>query len=169
MVEFALIFPIAVIVLFGAITGSYLFFQSEAVNNGARGGSRWATIKSENSPGYLFTNIGAGVSCESNVNSTTVVTEVRKAANIVPLNTGRLCNTGGSTTELRQPIDNTKAYIVLDALPSLAAPQCITVSVVYAAPSLGPPFPKSITLEGHSGAPVGANGSTTCPGAFTPP
>ena len=54
MVEFALIFPIALIVLFGAIAGSYLFFQSEAVNNGARGGSRWATIKSENAPGYLY-------------------------------------------------------------------------------------------------------------------
>ena len=175
MVEFALIFPIALIVLFGAIAGSYLFFQSEAVNNGARGGARWATIKSESSAGYLYTTTGGGAPyCENNLSSTTIVTEVHKAANIVPLNLGRLCtpSVGGglySTTQLRQPIDNSKAYIVVDAAPTLALPSCITVSVVYVAPTLGKPFPPAITVEGHSGAPVGGTVSAACPPAFTPP
>jgi hypothetical protein len=169
MVEFALIFPIALTVLFGAIAGSYLFFQSEAVTNGARGGARWATIKS----GSLYTLQSAGgPSCEA-VSSDTIVDEVHKAANILALNTGRLCTPaivgGYSTTQLRQPIDSSKAYIVVDAAPTLAIPQCITVTVVYAAPTLGKPFPQSITLAGHSGAPVGASASTTCPAGFTPP
>jgi Flp pilus assembly protein TadG len=169
MVEFALIFPIALTVLFGAIAGSYLFFQSEAVTNGARGGVRWATINSSSL--YTITTVG-GPFCEA-ISTHTIVDEVHTAANILALNTGRLCTpalvVGYSTTQLRQPIDNNKAYIVVDAAPSLASPDCITVTVVYAAPTLGKPFPPSITLAGHSGAPVGANASTTCPAGFTPP
>jgi Flp pilus assembly protein TadG len=175
MVEFALVSPIALLVLFGSIAGSYLFFQSEAVNNGARGGARWATIQAGISPAtYLYTNTGANKPfCESSALTTTIVTEVRKAAPILPLNGGRLCTpavgAAFSTTELRQPIDNSKAYIVLDALPTLSSPNCITISVVYVAPSLGKPLPATITIEGHSGAPVAPNGSANCPPAFTPP
>ena len=176
MVEFALIFPLALFVLYGAVAGSYLFFQSEAVTNAARGGSRWASIKASNNTGYLYTADVGGRSCEKASLVTppdSIVDEIHKASNILPLNMGRLCTpvvgAGFSTTQLRQPIDSTKAYIVVDAAPSLATPKCITISVVYDAPTLPGPFPAVFTLEGNSGAPVSGSGSASCPAPFTPP
>jgi Flp pilus assembly protein TadG len=155
MVEFAIVFPVALLVILGIIVGSFLFFQSEAVTNGARGGSRWATVESS-----LYVASG-GNFCESG-NPDTIVNAVKKSANVVPVNTAQLCTVGGSTTELVQtPNDPSKANIVVDATPSLAAPTCVTITVTYVASPLSVPFLKKVTLRGYSSSPIAASSSST--------
>jgi hypothetical protein len=155
MVEFTIVFPVALLVILGTIAGSFLFFQSEAVTNGARGGARWATIETSlhvaSGPNY----------CESG-SPDTIVNAVKKSANILSINSAPLCTVGGSTTELQQtPNDPNRANIVVDASPSLAAPTCVTVTVTYKANPLALPFMKQITLRGYSSSPVAASSSST--------
>jgi Flp pilus assembly protein TadG len=154
MVEFAIVFPVALIVIIGTIAGSFLFFQSEAVTNGARCGARWATIETS-----LYVASGPNF-CESG-NPDTIINAVKKSANILNVNTTALCTVGGSTTELQQTNDPTKANIVVDAIPSLASPTCITVTVTYKANPLSLPFRTQITLRGYSSAPVPSSSSST--------
>ncbi|MEA2684490.1 MAG: hypothetical protein QOK05_2818 [Chloroflexota bacterium] len=155
-VEFTLVFPMVILLVVGMIAGSFMFFQSSGLTNGARAASRWATVESS-------LNSGAGL-CESG-SPNTIVSEVTKAANIVQVNQGKLCaKNGNSTTELVQPtyIPN-KANIVVDAFPDLTNPECITVNITYTAPPLAPPFPP-ILMQAHSSTPTTrATAATTCP------
>lgn len=161
MVEFALVLPLILLFLMGVIAGSYLFFQSDAVGNGSRGGSRMATLESN-----LYSGVSPAPICEEG-KPDTILNAVKRSANILPLNAGALCAT--SSTRLQQTsIDQTKAYVIVDALPSLASPECVTVTVIYKAPSLPGPFPKNVTMVGHSGAPVGVTSGTPCPPAASP-
>lgn len=166
MVEFALVLPLVLLFLLGVIAGSYLFFQNDAVGNGSRGGSRMATIESN-----LYSGVSPAPICEEG-KPDTILNAVKNSANILPLNTGALCapvvSGVTSTTRLQQTsIDKTKAYIIVDAAPSLDKPACVTVTVIYNAPSLPGPF-RNITMVGHSGTPVGPGKSAACPAAATP-
>jgi Flp pilus assembly protein TadG len=165
MVEFAIILPLVLLFLLGVIAGSFLFFQNDAVGNGARAGARMATIENN-----LYK--GTGPICEEGIPGS-ILNAVKAAANILPLNAGPLCappaGGGYSTTRLQQTsIDKTKAYVIVDATPSLASPACVTVTVIYTPPKLPGPFAANITMVGHSGAPVGAGASASCPPAATP-
>lgn len=171
MVEFAIILPVALLVILGIIVGSFLFFQSEAVTNGARGGARWATIESN------LWAVSGSTHCESG-QPDWIANAVQKSANILPVNTAHLCANGASTTELVQtPTDPSKANIVVDATPSLAAPTCVTVSVTYKTTPLAIPFVSTITLRGYSSSPIPASSSSTtttstgisCPAPGSPP
>jgi Flp pilus assembly protein TadG len=158
-VEFALVLPLVLIFLSGVIAGSYLFFQNNAVGNGSRAGSRMATIESN-----LYK--GTGPYCEEG-KPDTIVNAVKGAANILPLNSGALCATS-PTRLVQNSIDMTKAYIIVDAAPNLGSPACVTVTVIYNAPSLPGPFATNITMVSHSGAPVGTGPTATCPPGADP-
>ena len=153
-------FPLVLVFIFGTITGAYLYFQNEAMNNGTRAASRWATIE-----GSL--NTGSN-HCESG-SPGTIVAQVSKTANIVPVNPGQLCAKvipgsppGFSTTELVQSYNANQANIVVDVWPNLTNPECITVNVTYTTPALGP-FP-TLVMQAHSSAPTPiATPSSTCP------
>jgi Flp pilus assembly protein TadG len=159
-VEFALIFPLVLAFVVGIISGSYLYFQNEAMNNASRAASRWATI--EGSLNVTSTH------CESG-SPDSIVGQVQKTANIVPVNPNLLCakvvSPGVySTTELVQvPYGASQANIVVDASPNLTNPECITVNITYTPPTLPGPFP-TIIMQAHSSAPTSiATGASSCP------
>jgi Flp pilus assembly protein TadG len=162
-VEFALVFPLVLVFIVGTISGAYLYFQNEAMTNGARAASRWATI--EGSLNVTSTH------CESG-SPDSIVGQVQKNAKFLPVNPGKLCakviSAGPpavySTTELVQvPYVASQANIVVDASPNLTNPECITVNITYTPPTLPGPFP-TIVMQAHSSAPtLAATTSSTCP------
>ncbi|HEY2705145.1 MAG TPA: TadE family protein [Candidatus Dormibacteraeota bacterium] len=168
LVEFALIGSLAIVVIAGTIAGAYLFFMNSAVGSAARGGSRWATIETG-----LYTG-PAGSICESGLPDT-IVHAAQASGNVLPVNPAHLCAV--SATELQQsPVDPTRANIVVDALPSLASPSCVTVTVTYLSKPVAVPFLGTITLQAHSSMPfpVSVSSSSTtsgtlqCPGPGQP-
>jgi Flp pilus assembly protein TadG len=165
MVEFALVFPIAMVVLLGLLTGSFLFFQNSAVSDAARGGSRWATIETGLS---VSGTAGCGSKAGESAQPDTIVNQVKKSANILPVNSAPLC--ASSATEMQQtPLDLSKANIVVEALPSLANPVCVTISVTYVTKPFSMPFAKTLTMSAHSSSPMpSSGGNVTCPAPGTP-
>ncbi|HZS15529.1 MAG TPA: TadE family protein [Candidatus Dormibacteraeota bacterium] len=170
LVEFALVGTVAVFVLTGIIAGALLYFQNEAVGNGARSGSRYAAVEST-----LYSSSSGTVTCEGG-SPDSIVDQVGKAMTTVPVNKAPLCAV--SSTELQQtPVDPGKANIVVDALPSLAAPSCVTVTVTYRSQPIAVPMVGPITLEGFSSMPflnTATSSSSTsssasgCPAPHTP-
>lgn len=156
-------FPLALAFIVGTMCGAYLYFQNEAMNNGARAASRWATIE-----GSL--NVGA-THCESGSPDSIVGQVQKNAKTFLPINPGQLCakvvSAGPpvvySTTELVQlPYVANQANIVVDASPSLTSPECITVNLTYTSPAFGP-FP-AIVMQAHSSAPtLSATTASNCP------
>jgi hypothetical protein len=170
-VEFAVVAIIAILTLTGIIAGSFMYFQNEAVTNGARGGARWATVESN-----LYSSSSGTLTCEGG-SPDSIVNQVKKATNVLPVNTAPLCAI--SNTELQQnPIDWSKANIVVDAYPNLSAPTCVTVTVTYKAQPLAIPVPGPITMQAHSSQPfitfsssstsTSASASQSCPAAHSP-
>jgi Flp pilus assembly protein TadG len=156
MVEFALILPLALLLITGIITGAYLQFQQQAINNAARAASRWASIE---------TSLDA-TSCESRVPDS-IVHKVAAAANIVTVNSSALCARGGtSTTELVQAGSPSSAGIAdIDVLasPDLTAPECVTVRITYVAPRLPGPW-GAIIMRSESTTPTSRfTSGSTCP------
>ncbi len=151
LVEFAIVCPIALVVVFGILSGSWLFFQNEAVSDGARGGARAASIASSL---YVADPLVAGKFCESGAPGT-VAAAVGRAAPQLPVDPALLCTTS-STTHL-QDLAGTpagKASVTVDATPSLAAPTAVTVTVTYGAMGLAPPLTRTFTFTASSVQPV---------------
>ncbi|HEX3605419.1 MAG TPA: TadE/TadG family type IV pilus assembly protein [Candidatus Dormibacteraeota bacterium] len=149
LVEFAIVCPIALVVVLGILSGSWLFFQNEAVADGARGGSRAAAIATSL---YQQTG-GTGPFCESG-SPGTVAAAVQRAAPQLPVNQGTLCAPTGNTTHLQQTAAAGKASVTVDATPSLAAPTAVTVTVAYSAQGLAPPLTRTFTFTFASTQPI---------------
>ena len=160
MVEFAFVFPLVLAMIVAMITGAFLFFQNQALNNATRAAARWASIESAPSAGACET----GNPTDSAGKKQTAVTKAQQGAGLVPVNPAQLCPANGSTTEMTQGgYYLNKANIVLDASPSLLQPECVTVSIVYQPPSLPGPW-GTIVMRAQSSAPTFAAKSTsTCP------
>ena len=156
MVEFALILPLALLLITGVLTGAYLQFQQQAINNAARAASRWASIE---------TSLDS-TNCESRVPDS-IVHKVAAAANIVTVNSNALCARGGtSTRELVQagsPSTAGVADIDVLASPDLTAPECVTVKITYVAPRLPGPW-GPIIMRSESTTPTSRfTSGSTCP------
>jgi hypothetical protein len=152
LVEFAIVCPIALTVVFGILSGCWLFFQNEAVSDGARGGARTASIASSL---YAETPVGSGTFCESG-NPGTVAAAVARAAPQLPVDAALLCAPAGNRTHL-QNLSGTpsgRASVTVDATPSLAAPTAVTVTVSYGAQGLAPPLTRTFTFTAASVQPV---------------
>ncbi|MGH7749628.1 MAG: TadE/TadG family type IV pilus assembly protein, partial [Candidatus Dormibacteria bacterium] len=143
LVEFALVCPLALLTVLGILSGSWLFFQNEAVSDGARGGARAATVESSL---YTETPTGSGIFCES-AKPTTIAYAVSRAAPQLPVDQAVLCTSGGSTTHLADTAGAPagKASVSVDASPSLQAPTSVTVTVTYSARGLAPPLTRTFT------------------------
>jgi Flp pilus assembly protein TadG len=154
LVEFALVCPIALTLVLGILSGSWLFFQHEAVSDGARSGARAAAIATS------LTDPRTGQPCESG-SPIRIAAAVSRAAPQLPVNPGLLCAVGGSTTHLQQaPVTGT-ASITVDAVPSASAPgnslltpKEVTVTVTYAAQGLAPPLTRTFTFSSSSLQPI---------------
>lgn len=159
---------VTVLVLSGIIAGALLYFQNEAVSNAARSGARFAGVETT-----LYSSSSGTLTCEGGAPDS-IVDQVGKGITIVPVNKAPLCAV--SATELQQtPVDPDKANIVVDALPSLASPSCVTVSVYYRSQPIAVPMVGPILLGGVSSMPFLSNGTSTstsssvsCPATHTP-
>jgi len=150
MVEFAIVGPIALMILFGLISGSWLFFQHEAVSDGARAGARAASIETS----LYQQSGGSGPYCESGAPGM-IASAVAAAAPNMPVNRAALCAPAGSTTHLQQqPSGSGLAAITVDASPSLAAPTSVQVTVTYSAKGMAPPFTHTFNFSSSSAQPV---------------
>src|ERR1700676_4898677 len=109
MVEFALVFPIAIVLCLGIISGSYLFFQSSTLSDGARAGARMATLETslqDTSPtGCVLCLSGSGESTAA----TTIEAAVAKAAPQLVINSNRLCNDATFTSTPAHPFQLVQA------------------------------------------------------------
>jgi Flp pilus assembly protein TadG len=149
LVEFAIVCPIAILIVLAILSGSWLFFQNEAVVDGSRGGARGASVESN-----LYVDDGTGTFCESSA-PTTIAFAVAHAAPQLAVNPSILCTSGGSTTHLQaKTAAPGKASITVDATPSLAAPTSVTVTVSFSAQGLAPPLNRSFTFTASSVQPM---------------
>lgn len=124
IVEFTLVAPFFFAMLFGLIGVGWLFFQSEAISDAARGAAREATIE---------TSLSDSSGCESGT-PISIQKAAQSAANIVPVDQNQLCASSGSTTTLVQsPDPNGAAQVtVYSFLPGgLTRPGTIKVTVAY--------------------------------------
>ncbi|HEY6537486.1 MAG TPA: TadE/TadG family type IV pilus assembly protein [Candidatus Dormibacteraeota bacterium] len=139
LVEFALVAPIFLAVVFGVIAASYLFFQNTAVNSGAQGGAREVLVHT--------TLVSGG--CETSTPEL-IETAVQKAANILPVDTNQLCVSGSDPNELVQTPQSGTASITVVGNPSLSSPVSFTVTVTYLAHPLEPLLGTQILLKSTS-------------------
>jgi Flp pilus assembly protein TadG len=158
LVEFAIVCPIAILIVLAILSGSWLFFQNEAVVDGSRGGARAASIEGPapgtSSPGLYSDPTNSGTFCETGY-PTTIAFAVAHAAPQLAVNPSILCASVGSQTHM---VEKTaapgKASITVDATPTLAAPASVTVTVSFSAQGLAPPLNRSFTFTASSVQPM---------------
>ncbi|MGO9876126.1 MAG: TadE/TadG family type IV pilus assembly protein [Acidimicrobiia bacterium] len=125
MVEFALVVPIVLALLFGVITICFLGFQNSSLHNAASAGSREASIETS-----LLTPTG-GEYCESG-QPEAIEQAVVHAAVGLPVNTAPLCATSQSATQLTQtPNVANQVNITVTCVDNCATPTDVNVTVSY--------------------------------------
>jgi Flp pilus assembly protein TadG len=125
LVEFALVVPIALVLLFGIIAICFLGFQNSSLHNGASAGSREASIETS-----LLTPSG-GQYCESG-QPASIEQAVSRAAALLPVNMAPLCAASQSATQLTQtPNVANKVNITVTCVGGCATPSSVDVSASY--------------------------------------
>ena len=147
MVEFALVAPIAIALLTATLSAAWLFFQSSALADGARGGARMSSIQTS-----LATKNAFGVLCESAAPQSIAAAVAHDAVQL-SVNPSQLCAAPGSTTRLIQPNDPNRVNIQVDALPDLANPKTVTVTLTFNAHGIAPPLGINYPLTATSTMP----------------
>ena len=153
LVEFALVFPLAFILLCGIIGGCYLAYQNSALHNGATAGARMASIESG-----LVTLQTAGSSAGQYCESDTPAPIEKTVAQAVPLltvNPAPLCATSATATQLTQsPVVAGDVNITVTCGGTCASPNATAVLLNYGAKGLVAPFGLSYNLSAASQDPV---------------
>jgi Flp pilus assembly protein TadG len=146
--EFAMVLPIALMIIFGLISASLLFFQKSSLHDGATAGARMAALETS-----LVTPTN-GKFCESTL-PVSIESIVTKAAVLVPVNSAPLCAaSAGGTTLTQTPNDPKSINITVVASPSLATPSTVTVNLTFAGQGLAPPMNQVFNLTASSTDPV---------------
>ena len=101
MVEFAMVFPMAVLLTLGILSSAWLSFQNASLSDGARNGVRAASIESLTNTSYVGTGLDANVAgCGAQggeaANPDKIVAAVTHAADQLQVNQAQLCATGDS-------------------------------------------------------------------------
>ena len=184
MVEFALVLPVAVMLMFGLIAASWLFFQTSALTDGAASGARSAAIEAffSNSgkgldqtpaPGVCT---GAGLTGAGETGTPEYIADaVAREAPQLNVNDrlpnglfdphATLCVVAGSNgNEMRQwRPDPTKAEIFVSGCSSdtppapvngIDSPRSIRLTVTISAQGIAPPFRPVYPLTASSTVPV---------------
>jgi Flp pilus assembly protein TadG len=156
VIEFAIIAPVAFMLLFGLIAGCFLFYQNSALHDGASAGSRAASIETS-----LVQQVGTTTTyCESG-SPTTIEQAIATAAPALNVDTTAghvLCGTSTGTdatsiTQLTQ-LNQTpgSATITVTCGGNCSAPSTVTVAVTYNAQGLAIPLSLNYTLSATSTA-----------------
>ena len=145
LVEFALVLPIALVVIFGIISACWLFFQSTSVTDGSRVGAREAAIEQ---------GLDQGASgCESN-KPVAIQVAVQKAMSVIPVDQNQLCQNPTNLSQLiQQPVAG-DAQITVTANPGLNNPTSVTVTVSYTTTAIGDPTNHIFNLTASSTQPI---------------
>jgi Flp pilus assembly protein TadG len=153
VIEFVLIAPVALMLLFGVISACYLFYQSSALHDGASGGARAASIETS-----LVTPSGSQF-CESN-QPVSIEQAIASAAPYIPINMTRLCGTssgGGApgVTQLTQSTNPTGgASITVSCTNNCSTPTAVSIAVTFNAKGLVAPMSPTYTLHASSQVPM---------------
>lgn len=143
LLEFALVFPLFLALIFGISTFGYLYYQAIAINNAAQAGARAATLETN------FTTLdSAGNDCESG-SPITIAAAARHAADTIPINPGLLCNSSANADVYTQA-PGSGASIVLTITGTPAQPTSLNVVVTLPITPLAPVRSLHGTLSGHS-------------------
>jgi len=149
LVEFSLVGPIALVLIFGIIVASFLFFQRSDLRDGATAGARMAAVETS-----LATQVGSQY-CESN-SPQPIETVVGTAVPGIQINTARLCASSSTATQLTQsPSSSTGVNVTVTASPNISSPSTLTVTLNYTAKGFGPPpFNGSYVMSSASTVPT---------------
>lgn len=153
--------PFFFVLVFGLIGGGWLFFMNEAVNDAARSAAREAAIKD---PLVTTQTVGGQpYLCESSepVDPTSIESAAQRAASIIPVNPGELCQYNASSQTLTQPASGSSAATIqVAATGTLQAAIGVTASVTYTSKLPLPLFSPSITF--HAASTLTTQCSGTC-------
>jgi Flp pilus assembly protein TadG len=125
LVEFALVVPIALVLLFGIIAICFLGFQNSSLHNGASAGAREASIQTS-----LVKPTGSQY-CESG-QPAPIEQAVTRAAVGIPVNPAPLCAATANATQLTQiPNVADKVNITVTCIGGCATPSSVEASLSY--------------------------------------
>jgi len=148
MVEFALVAPIAFMLIFGIIAGCYLAYQNSALHDGATAGAREASIETS------LVTAGNGQFCESG-KPESIEKTVADAAPLLTVNPAPLCSSSADPTELTQtPTVPGDVNIVVTCANTCAAPSATRVSLTYSTKGLVAPLGFTYAMSATSEVPV---------------
>jgi hypothetical protein len=165
MVEFALVFPIAMVLCMGIIAGAYLFFQSSAVSDGARGGARMASIETS----LQDASATGGGKCASGSGESLlpmpIGSSVSLAAPQLRINPNQLCRNAAFVASPAHPYELTQASagggfaniivdVTYDTTKNPVALSAVTVTVSDTVSGLSFPLASTFPMTGQSTDPV---------------
>lgn len=149
LVEFAIAAPVTLLVIFGLIAGSLLFYNNVALTDGASAGARMATIESP------LVEVSGTEYCESGVPETIARAIAAGALNLT-VDRAPLCASSATATRLTQTPASGEVNITVTASPDVSAPTSVTVTLTFTERGLAPPFTGSVTMRASSTDPVEA-------------
>lgn len=148
MVEFALVAPIAFLLIFGIIAGCYLAYQNSALHDGATAGAREASIETS------LVTAENGQFCESG-KPLSIEKSVADAAPLLTVNTAPLCSSSADPTELTQtPTVPGDVNIVVTCGNTCNAPSSTTVALSFSTKGLVAPLGFTYAMSAQSRVPV---------------
>jgi len=148
MIEFILVLPVALTVLFGLLAACWLFYQNSALHDGASGGARAASI--ETSLAYPT----SGKYCESG-QPVSIEQAVANAAPDLKINMGQLCAATQSATQLTQSSTvNGDVNITLTCGGTCAAPTTASVTLTLNTQGIASPLNLTYNMSATSEVPM---------------
>jgi Flp pilus assembly protein TadG len=153
LVEFALVFPIAMLLICGIIAGCYLAYQNSALHDGATAGARMASIET-NLATLQSSGPNAGSYCESGA-PTPIEKTVAQAVPLLTVNPAQLCGSSAAATELTQiPPVNGDVNITVVCGGTCASPTSTAVDLSYGAKGIAAPLGLTYNMSATSQVPV---------------
>ena len=153
LVEFALVFPIAMLLICGIIAGCYLAYQNSALHDGATAGARMASIET-NLATLQNTGPNIGSYCESDA-PVAIEKTVAQAVPLLTVNPAQLCAPSATATQMTQsPQVNGDINITVVCGGTCAAPTSTAVDLSYGASGIVAPMGLTYHMSASSQVPV---------------
>jgi len=156
-----MVFPVVAILCLGLISAAWLFFQTSALTNGARGGSRMASIETSLTSATSG-NCGGDPTVYQDEGESgtpdTVAAAVQHATTQLQVNQHPLCMAAGSSTHLIQTKQSpTQANITVDLTYNTDSPPeliDVTVTVTQTISGFAPPLNQTYHVSAQSESPI---------------
>ncbi|HUY23467.1 MAG TPA: TadE/TadG family type IV pilus assembly protein [Acidimicrobiales bacterium] len=159
LVEFALVAPIAFMLILGIIAGCYLAYQNSALHDGATAGARAASIETSLvalGPTNAAWAVGSttGMYCESGL-PLPIERAVAGNAPLLKVNPAPLCATSSTATQLTQsPAIVGDVNITVTCGGTCAAPTSTAVALAFSTKGIAEPLGITYSMSANSQVPV---------------